>query len=155
MSTPGHQWSAAEAQERARLTLPVVACVLLSVVAMYLPLPKRFVAAVPLLLAVVLSVRLLRFLRHRRGRDKIWPAVTLVMVGALLASLVVQGLFYRTVAPYEQCLAGALTAQAKADCESLPGARLLGVAPTIGQRVGQAHGRSAPGAATTTTSARS
>lgn len=143
MSTPGQQWSAADAQERARLSLPVMVCVLLSVVAMYLPLPKRFVAVVPLLLAVVLSVRLLRSLRHRRQREKIWPAVTLGMIGVLLASLLVQGVFYRSVHAYEECLAGALTAQARADCETLRGSLGLGRA--------QPSYRPEPGAAATTT----
>lgn len=121
MTSPQQQRSIAEAREKARLTLPVLACVLLAVIAMYLPLPKRFVAVVPLVLAVVLSVRLLRSLRHRRGREKVWPAVTLGMVGLLLASLLVQGLFYRSVAAYEECMSGAQTSQARADCESLRG----------------------------------
>lgn len=133
MSSPRPPRSTAETadmQERARRTLPVAVCVLLAVFAMYLPLPKRFVAVVPLVLAVVLSVRLLQFLRHRSGREKVWPAVTLVMVTVLLASLVVQAVFYRTVAPYEQCVDGALTSQARADCEKLPGSSLLGRAPS-------------------------
>ena len=119
MSSAEHERSVAYARDRARLTLPVLVCVLLAVVAMYLPLPKRFIAVVPLLLAVALSVRLLRFLSNRRGREKIWPAMTLGVVGLLLASLVVQGAFYRTVQAYEQCVDGAQTAQARADCESL------------------------------------
>ena len=118
--------SVAYARDKARLTLPVLVCVLLAVVAMYLPLPKRFVAVVPLLLAIGLSVRLLRFLSNRRGREKIWPAMTLAVVGLLLASLAVQGAFYRTVQAYEQCLDGAQTAQARADCEGLRDSIVLG-----------------------------
>ena len=79
-----------------------------------------------MLLAVALSVRLLRFLSSRRGREKIWPAVTLGVIGLLLASLAVQGAFYRTVQAYEQCVDGAQTAQAKADCESLRDSVVLG-----------------------------
>ncbi|MEO5745193.1 MAG: hypothetical protein ABIQ53_11495 [Terracoccus sp.] len=126
MSTTEKERSIAYARDKARLTLPVLVCVMLAVVAMYLPLPKRFIAVVPLLLAVALSVRLLRFLSSRRGREKIWPAVTLGVIGLLLASLAVQGAFYRTVQAYEQCIDGAQTAQAKADCESLRDSVVLG-----------------------------
>ena len=126
MSTTEKERSIAYARDKARLTLPVLVCVMLAVVAMYLPLPKRFIAVVPLLLAVALSVRLLRFLSSRRGREKIWPAVTLGVIGLLLASLAVQGAFYRTVQAYEQCVDGAQTAQAKADCESLRDSVVLG-----------------------------
>ena len=126
MSSREQERSIAYARDKARLTVPVLICVLLAVVAMYLPLPKRFVAVVPLVLAVGLSVRLLRFLSNRRGREKIWPAVTLAIVGLLLASLAVQGAFYRTVQAYEQCVDGAQTAQARADCEGLRDSMVLG-----------------------------
>ncbi|OFE14786.1 hypothetical protein BA895_08890 [Humibacillus sp. DSM 29435] len=126
MSSEERERSIAYAREKARRTVPVLICVLLAVVAMYLPLPKRFIAVVPLLLAVGLSVRLLRFLSNRRGREKIWPAMTLGIVGLLLASLAVQGAFYRTVQAYEQCIDGAQTAQARADCEGLRDSIVLG-----------------------------
>ncbi|MEO6998275.1 MAG: hypothetical protein ABI112_09350 [Terracoccus sp.] len=126
MSSPEQERSVTYARDKARLTLPVLVCVLLAVVAMYLPLPKRFVAVVPLLLAIALSVRLLRFLSNRRGREKIWPAMTLGIVGLLLASLVVQGAFYSKVQAYEQCVDGAQTAQARAACESLRNSVVLG-----------------------------
>ena len=92
----------------------------------FVPTPERVVAVGPLLLAVALSIRLRRFLSGRRGREKIWPAVTLGVIGLLLASLAVQGAFYRTVQAYEQCVDGAQTAQAKADCESLRDSVVLG-----------------------------
>lgn len=126
MSSQERERSIAYAREKARRTVPVLICVLLAVVAMYLPLPKRFIAVVPLLLAIGLSVRLLRFLSNRRGREKIWPAMTLGIVGLLLASLAVQGAFYRTVQAYEQCIDGAQTAQARADCEGLRDSIVLG-----------------------------
>lgn len=126
MSSQEKERSITDARDKARLTLPVLVCVLLAVVAMYLPLPKRFIAVVPLLLAAGLSVRLLRFLSSRRGREKIWPAMTLGIVGMLLASLIVQGAFYSKVQAYEQCIDGAQTAQARADCESLRDSVVLG-----------------------------
>src|SRR6478735_5549625 len=97
------------AREKAKRTLPVALLVLLGLTAMYLPLPKRFVAFVPLVLAVVLTVRLLRFLSPRTGREKIWPVVTLVIAGMLLSTLAVQVAFYDSVSAYEECLAGAQT----------------------------------------------
>lgn len=92
---------------------------LLGIVALYLPLPRRFVAALPLTLAVGLSVRLLRFLRGQRGLDKVWPVVTLVLTAALLATLVMQAVFYQSVRAYEECMAAAQTQLAAADCELL------------------------------------
>lgn len=107
------------AREKAQRTLPISTLVLLSVVAMYLPLPKRFVAALPLAIALVLSVRLLRFLRHRAGRERLWPVITLLLVTLLLTNLAGQALFYDTVSAYEQCVATAQTNAAAADCEQL------------------------------------
>lgn len=107
------------AREKARRTLPISLLVLLGIIAMYLPLPKRFVAVLPLLIAIVLSVRLLQFLRDRPGRERVWPVITLVLVGLLLSSLGVQALFYESVKAYEQCLEGAQTQQARAACEEL------------------------------------
>ena len=115
------------AREKAKRTLPVALLVLLGLTAMYLPLPKRFVAFVPLVLAVVLTVRLLRFLAPRTGREKIWPVVTLVIAGMLLSTLAVQVAFYDTVSAYEECLAGAQTSIAAGSCAPLRDAGLFGL----------------------------
>lgn len=115
------------AREKAKRTLPVALLVLLGLTAMYLPLPKRFVAFVPLVLAVVLTVRLLRFLSPRTGREKIWPVVTLVIAGMLLSTLAMQVAFYDTVSAYEECLAGAQTSIAAASCAPLRDAGLFGL----------------------------
>ncbi len=117
MSEPGPDPTVVDARERARRTLPVSLLMLIGVVAMYLPLPKRFVAVLPLLVAGYLSITLLRFLSGRPGRQKVWPAVTLGIIGLLLASLAFQAAFYPTVQAYETCLAGAQTSQARAVCE--------------------------------------
>jgi hypothetical protein len=106
-------------REKARRTLPISLLVLLAIVAMYLPLPKRFVAALPLAIAIVLTVRLLQFLRGRPGRERVWPVVTLVLVGLLLSNLATQVLFYDSVRAYEQCMDGAQTSQAAGACEQL------------------------------------
>ncbi len=115
------------AREKAKRTLPVALLVLLGLTAMYLPLPKRFVAFVPLVLAVVLTVRLLRFLSPRTGREKIWPVVTLVIAGMLLSTLAMQVAFYDTVSAYEECLAGAQTSIAAGSCAPLRDAGLFGL----------------------------
>jgi heme/copper-type cytochrome/quinol oxidase subunit 4 len=115
------------AREKAKRTLPVALLVLLGLVAMYLPLPKRFVAVLPLVLAIVLTVRLLRFLSMRGGKEKIWPVVTLVISGMLLSSLALQVVFYDSVRAYEECLAGAQTSIAEGSCAPLKDAGMVGL----------------------------
>lgn len=127
MTEPQLDQEIAFAREKAKRTLPVALLVLLGLVAMYLPLPKRFVAVLPLVLAVVLTVRLLRFLSARAGREKIWPVVTLVIAGMLLSTLALQVVFYDTVSAYEQCLDGAQTSTAAGDCEQLRDSGLFGL----------------------------
>lgn len=107
------------AREKAKRTLPVSLLVLLGIVAMYLPLPKRFVAALPFVIAIVLTVRLLQFLRGRTGRERLWPVVTLVLTGLLLSSLAMQAVFYPSVSAYEKCMSGALTSHGRAACEQI------------------------------------
>ena len=127
MSQPQLEEEITFAREKAKRTLPLALLALLGLVAMYLPLPKRFIAFVPLLIAVVLTIRLLRFLSARSGREKIWPAFTLVIVGMLLSTLVLQAAFYDSWSAYEDCLAGAQTRQATADCAQLKDAGMLGL----------------------------
>ncbi len=107
------------AKEKAKRTLPVSLLVLLGIIAMYLPLPKRFVAVLPFAIAVVMTVRLLQFLRGRAGRERVWPVITLVLTGLLLGSLALQAAFYPAVRDYEQCVAGAQTSHARAACEEI------------------------------------
>ena len=127
MTEPQLEEEIAFAREKAKRTLPVALLVLLGLVAMYLPLPKRFVAFLPLVLAVVLTVRLLRFLTSRPGKEKVWPVVTLVISGMLLSTLALQVAFYDTVRAYEECLAGAQTSLAEGDCAQLRNAGMAGL----------------------------
>lgn len=106
-------------KEKAKRTLPISLFVLLGIIAMYLPLPRRFVAFLPLVIAAVLAVRLLQFMRGRPGREKAWTVVTLVLIGLIAGSLVVQAVFYPTVSAYERCIDGAQTSAARATCEEL------------------------------------
>src|SRR5829696_7175493 len=126
MTEPQQAQEIAFAREKAKRTLPVALLVLLGLLAMYLPLPKRFVAFLPLVLAVVLTVRLLRFLSARSGKEKIWPVVSLVIAGMLLSTLGLQVVFYDSVRAYEECLSGAQTSIAQADCQPLKDAGLFG-----------------------------
>jgi len=127
MTEPQLEQEIAFAREKAKRTVPVALLVLLGLVAMYLPLPKRFVAFLPLVLAVVLTVRLLRFLTSRPGKEKVWPVVTLVISGMLLSTLALQVAFYDTVRAYEECLAGAQTSLAEGDCAQLRNAGMAGL----------------------------
>jgi len=127
MTEPQQEQEIAFAREKAKRTLPVALLVLLGLVAMYLPLPKRFVAVLPLVLAIVLTVRLLRFLSTRGGKEKIWPVVTLVISGMLLSSLALQVAFYDSVHAYEECVAGAQTSIAEGECAPLKDAGMIGL----------------------------
>jgi len=127
MTEPQQEQEIAFAREKAKRTLPIALLVLLGLVAMYLPLPKRFVAVLPLVLAIVLTVRLLRFLSTRGGKEKIWPVVTLVISGMLLSSLALQVVFYDSVQAYEECVARAQTSIAEGDCAPLKDAGMIGL----------------------------
>ena len=105
------------AREKAKRSLPISILTLLGLIAMYLPLPQRFIAFLPLVVAVGLSGRLIRFLRGRSGREKVWPAITLGLVGYLIAALTTQIVLYGPIASYETCIDQAQTAQASAACE--------------------------------------
>jgi RsiW-degrading membrane proteinase PrsW (M82 family) len=115
------------AREKAKRSLPVSLLVLLGIIALYLPLPKRFFAAVPFAVAIFFTVRLLGFVRGRTGREKIWPVFTLLLTGFLLMSLALQAVFYPSVRDYEQCLNGAQTSHARATCEQLRQQGPLGI----------------------------
>lgn len=116
---PADHRDTAFAREKAKRSLPISLLLLLGIIGMYLPLPRRFVAAVPLAVAIVLSIRLLRYLRGRAGRDKVWPILTLVLIAFIALTLGLQGVFYRSLVAYQACLASAQTQQAAAACEPL------------------------------------
>jgi ABC-type iron transport system FetAB permease component len=107
------------ARERAKRTLPLIGFVLLGLIAITMPLPRRFVAALPLLVAAYLSVKLLRFLRDRPTREKLWTALSLGIIVSMLLTLVVQALFYGPVSAYEECIEQAHTSAARASCDQL------------------------------------
>ena len=126
MTEPSREQEIVLARERAKRTLPLIAFVLLGLIAITLPLPKRFVAALPLVVAAYLSVRLLRFLKDRPTSEKLWTALSLGIIVTMLLTLVVQVFFYGPVSAYEQCFDQAQTSTARASCEHLQRTGLLG-----------------------------
>ncbi len=126
MTEPTREERATSARERARRTLPLIPFVLLGLIAITLPLPKRFVAALPLAVAAYLSVRLLRFLRDRPAREKIWTALSFGVIVSMLLTLVVQAIFYGPVSAFEECVDQAQTSAARAACGELQDGSLLG-----------------------------
>lgn len=126
MTEPSREQEIVLARERAKRSLPLIAFVLLGLVAITLPLPKRFVAALPLVVAAYLSVRLLRFLKDRPTSEKLWTALSLGIIVAMLLTLVVQVIFYGPVSAYEQCFDQAQTSTARASCDPLQRSGLLG-----------------------------
>jgi hypothetical protein len=126
MTEPSREQEIVLARERAKRSLPLIGFVLLGLLAISLPLPKRFVAALPLLVAAYLSVQLLRFLKDRPTSEKLWTALSLGVIVAMLLTLVVQVVFYGPVSDYEQCYDQAQTATARASCEQLQRSGLLG-----------------------------
>ena len=126
MSEPSREQEIALARERAKASLPLVAFVLLGLVAISLPLPRRFVAVLPLAVATYLSVRLLRSMRDRPTREKVWTALSLGIIASMLVSLGVQAVFYGPLSAYETCMSEALTSAARASCDQLHLSRVLG-----------------------------
>jgi len=126
MTEPSREQEIALARERARRTLPLIGFVLLGLIAITLPLPKRFVAALPLVVAAYLSVKLLRYLKERPTSEKIWTALSLGVIVSMLLTLLVQAIFYGPVSAYEQCYDQAQTSAARAACDQLQRSGLLG-----------------------------
>ena len=126
MTEPSREQEIALARERARRPLPLIGFVLLGLIAITLPLPKRFVAALPLVVAAYLSVKLLRYLKERPTSEKIWTALSLGVIVSMLLTLLVQAIFYGPVSAYEQCYDQAQTSAARAACDQLQRSGLLG-----------------------------
>ncbi|MCU1537698.1 MAG: hypothetical protein JWP82_2049 [Humibacillus sp.] len=126
MSEPSRDEEIALARERAKASLPLVAFVLLGLLAITMPLPRRFVAALPLAVAAYLSVRLLRSMQDRPMREKVWTALSLGIIASMLVSLGVQAAFYGPLSAYETCMGEALTSAARASCDQLHLSRVLG-----------------------------
>jgi len=84
-----------------------------------LPLPTRAIALVPTVVVAVITVR--ELLRQRREdapvRMRLMPTITLVLVGFVFLTAVAQVVLYDGIKQYQDCLSGASTSQARAQCE--------------------------------------
>lgn len=111
-------------------SLASTVAMLVTLVAMLLPLPGRFVAVLPCTVGVWQAVLALRDAARRRGElpvaHRVPPMMNLVLATLLFAALGVQVIFYSSASRYEDCVRGANTNAARAQCESGLRAELLG-----------------------------
>jgi len=103
----------------ATYSLTMFCLILLVMFAMNLRLPQRLVAIVPITVAGVESVRALMALGRLEAssRERLWPVVSLGLVGLMLMSLLTQVVFYGPQKAYEDCMTGAHTRVAQVDCQ--------------------------------------
>jgi len=103
----------------AAFSLTMFCLILLVMFAMNLRLPQRLIAIVPITVAGVESVRALMTLGRLEatGRERLWPVVSLGLVGLMLMSLLTQVIFYGPQKAYEDCMTGAHTRVAQAECQ--------------------------------------
>lgn len=97
----------------------MIGLLLLVLLGLSLPLPQRLIVAVPLVVAGVESIRGLLAVGRRgaSSRERLWPLVTLGLVGIMLMSVMTQLVFYGPQKAYEDCLSGANTEVAQAACQ--------------------------------------
>jgi hypothetical protein len=92
---------------------------LLGLLATYLDLPWTAVALVPLVLAARETVRSMRAMTRAGAprRAMVWPGVGLALIAYLAGSVLLMLAMYGPFTTYQNCLAGANTAVARAKCE--------------------------------------
>ena len=92
---------------------------LLGLLASYLDLPWKAVALVPLALAARETVRSLRQMARAGAprRAMVWSGIGLALITYLAGSILLMLAMYGPFKTYQDCLAGANTAVAKATCQ--------------------------------------
>ncbi len=92
---------------------------LLGLLATYLDLPWKAVALVPLALAARETVRSLRQMARAGAprRAMVWSGVGLALIAYLAGSILLMLAMYGPFKTYQDCLAGANTAVARATCQ--------------------------------------
>ncbi|MEO7061521.1 MAG: hypothetical protein ABI083_17510 [Lapillicoccus sp.] len=109
-------WAAG--QPPLRWSMTTLALFVMMYAATSLPLPTRAVALVPAIVAFVVTVR--ELLRQHRDdapvRMRLGPSVTLVLLGFVLLIAVGQVVLYDSQKGYEDCISGANTQAAHAQC---------------------------------------
>lgn len=117
-----------ELARRGRYSLTIAALFLLVLVGGALPLPRRAVVLLPIVVAIVVSVREMRRLARASASafTRFGPAIALGLAGVLLLGAVTQAVFYAPQKQYEDCMAGANTATAQASCNQQRQRSILG-----------------------------
>ena len=117
-----------ELGRRGRYSLTIAVLFLLILVGGSLPLPRRAVVLVPIVVAIVVSVREMRRLSQTSASafTRFGPAVALGLSGILLLGAVTQAIFYVPQKQYEDCMAGANTNTAQAVCTQQRQRSILG-----------------------------
>jgi hypothetical protein len=122
------QVSKEEVQRRGRYSLTIAALFLLILLGGGLSLPQRAIVVVPLVVAVVVSIRELRRLStvSATAFTRFGPSIALGLSALLLLGAVTQVVFYAPQKEYEDCMAGANTGVAQAVCNQQRQRSLLG-----------------------------
>jgi hypothetical protein len=112
------QVSRDEVAQRGRYSLSVAALFVLILLGGGLTLPRRAIVVLPIVLAIVVSVREMRRLSRVRASamTRFGPAIALGLAGVLLLGVVTQVVFYVPQKRYEDCMTGANTNSAQAAC---------------------------------------
>ena len=124
----GQQVSRDELRARGRYSLTVASLFVLILLGAGLPLPRRAIVVVPIVLAIVVSIREMRRLsRASAGAfTRFGPAVALGLSAVLLLGAVTQAVFYVPQKQYEDCMQGANTSVAQTVCSQERQRSILG-----------------------------
>ena len=124
----GQQVSRDELRARGRYSLTIASLFVLILVGAGLPLPRRAIVVVPIVVAIIVSVREMRRLsRSSAGAfTRFGPAVALGLSAVLLLGAVTQAVFYAPQKQYEDCMTGANTNTAQTVCNQQRQRSLLG-----------------------------
>jgi hypothetical protein len=124
----GQQVSREELRARGRYSLTIACLFLLILLGAGLPLPRRAIVLVPIVLAIGVSIREMRRLsRASAGAfTRFGPAVALGLSSVLLLGAITQAVFYAPQKRYEDCMTGANTSTAQTVCSQQRQQSILG-----------------------------
>jgi len=93
---------------------------LLGALGVNLPLPWTGIALVPLSIGAVESIRALKVMRaaHAPARSVVWALFGLVLTVMLAGAVALPYAFYDTTKGYQECMLGANTSVAAAQCQT-------------------------------------
>jgi hypothetical protein len=124
----GRQVSREELRARGRYSMTIACLFLLILLGAGLPLPRRAVVVVPIVIAIVVSVREMRRLSRESAGPftRFGPAVALGLSAVLLLGAITQAVFYAPQKQYEDCMTGANTSAAQSVCNQQRQRSILG-----------------------------